>query len=228
VKRITLATVTLLALGLAGCAPKPVPPPRVSVPVVDHGTEPPLHVTDRAKPMPPEAEEPIVPPPPFPDAPLVSQRIPEQSAFIDAYNRVGRPRICVVVNRSPDADAMQTALADWLACNGQVTMVSSNTSEKLYDVADVLVQVHANTTREYRDGPRVRIVAEARNTKGGVSIGRALVDVPQPLEKTQINYYTRWVARKLMTDMTDSWLQPAPEAMHESAPPAPSSTTAPQ
>jgi len=60
----------------------------------------------------------------------------------------------------------------------------------------------------------MRLLAEALNTRGGQLIGRAVVDVPSPLKKTTINKYTRFVARKLMDDMTATWnntpLAPAP------------------
>jgi hypothetical protein len=71
--------------------------------------------------------------------------------------------------------------------------------------ADVLIQVQARPTRQTRYGLEVRLIAEALNTRGGQSIGRAVVDIPPPLEKTTINKYTRFVARKLMDDMTGTW-----------------------
>jgi len=77
---------------------------------------------------------------------------------------------------------------------------------------DVLVQVQARPTRQTPNGLEVRLIAEALNIDGGDSIGRAVVDVPPPLEKRTLNKYTRYVARKLMDDMTYAW---------SAAPPAP-------
>src|SRR5688572_28932053 len=83
--------------------------------------------------------------------------------------------------------------------------------------ADILVQVSARPTRQSQNGAGVRLVGEALNVKGGQQIGRAVVDIPPPMEKTTLNKYTRFVARKLMTDMTQAWMtveaeKPAPGA----------------
>jgi hypothetical protein len=87
--------------------------------------------------------------------------------------------------------------------------------------ADVLVQAQIRPTRQTREGLAVRIVAEAVNTRGGQSIGRAVVDVPPPLEKRQMNKYTRFLARKLMDDMTGTWQNmPATSPERPSSPPA--------
>lgn len=219
----------------------------------------------------------------FDDQPLVRDRPPEQRAFVEAYNRVGRPRIAVYVNRrldgtlvlpqdgedgtpaarttlpaervavvgpggdprsgvsasvtpgqydeafarSLDYQAVEAVLTDWLAAGGQTEVISPTlararlTAEQvqalergerfvLADVtqrldADVLVQVQMRPTRQTTKGLEMRIVAEAINARGGRSVGRAVVDVPPPLEKTQINEYTRFLARKLMDDMTGAW-----------------------
>src|SRR6185312_3128920 len=71
--------------------------------------------------------------------------------------------------------------------------------------ADILVMVRAQPTRQSGGGPAVRLVADVSNVLGGESIARAVVDVPPPLDKPQLNTYTRFLARKLMKDMTSSW-----------------------
>src|SRR5206468_12416050 len=94
--------------------------------------------------------------------------------------------------------------------------------------ADVLVQVQAHPTQQNREGLMVRMIAEAFNTHGGQSIGRAFVDVPLPLEKPSINRFTRFLARKLMDDMTGAWLSPAPlEPRRGETPPSTAPTTQP-
>jgi hypothetical protein len=250
----------------AGCRDDSPPPPRVPVPV-PASEAPIVRRDDGMKPLPPPpAYEDRLPPPPFDDAPLVMQQPPELPAFIDAYKRVGQPRIVVFVNRtlegrlvvpesghtetyqrpgsdslhpgqydefsarSIDYEAIENIMTDWLACNGQVTIISptmarqrlsepqvkelqegsaSAMSELAQQLnADVLVQVQAHPTKQTPQGLEVRIVGEAMNIKGGQSIGRAVVDVPPPLEKTTINRYTRFVARKLMDDMTGAWNAP--------------------
>ncbi len=71
--------------------------------------------------------------------------------------------------------------------------------------ADVLIQAQANPTRQTPEGLQIRLVAEAINVKGGESIGRAVVDIPPPLDKPQINKFTRFLTRKLMDGMMQSW-----------------------
>ena len=41
-----------------------------------------------------------LPPPTFDDVPLVTEAVPEQSMYVDAYTRVGQPRVAVFVNRT--------------------------------------------------------------------------------------------------------------------------------
>jgi hypothetical protein len=122
---------------------------------------------------------------------------------------------------------MQTILTDWLACGGRVAVVSPEAARQALNPqqahnldsgqgvngkefsdrirADVLVSVRAEVTRQSGNGPAIRFIAEASNLAGGESLGRAVVDVPPPLDKPQINTYTRFVARKLMQDMTSAW-----------------------
>jgi len=228
VRFIPLATLGLISIG---CASAPSAP-RVMVPPVDPNDGTTVRGPAPDRPMPRDVYETQLPPPPFEDAPMLNQPTPEQSAFVDTYNRVGRPRISVIVDsandqrkQSFDDEAFRNVLTDWMACNGQVTMVASSTPKEADQNADVLVKIQSHPTQQYEDGTRVRLLAEAFNTKDHVSIGRAFVDVPPPLEKTQINRYTRWLARKLMDDMTASWLQPEPGNVKESAAPA---TTAPE
>lgn len=150
--------------------------------------------------------------------------------------------------KSLDYEAIENIMTDFLACNGQVTVVSpimarqrlsdqqvkelqegrpqvmSEVAQQLN--ADILVQVQARPTKQTRQGLEVRIIAEALNTKGGESVSRAVVDVPPPLEKTTINRYTRFMTRKLMDGMLGFWSAPppppreAPPALNQHAPPA--------
>ena len=88
--------------------------------------------------------------------------------------------------------------------------------------ADILIQAQAKVTRQTKDGLEIRMLVEAINTPrqregqaqvqgqaqpqlGGESLARAFVDVPPPLEKTQINKYTRFLARKIMSQLSASW-----------------------
>src|SRR5882724_2563118 len=152
-----------------GCHDNSPPPQRVPVPAQATVDTIPDH--DPVKPLPPQDAERDFHPP-FDDVPLVSQRPPEQPAFVDAYHRVGSPRITLFVNRtfegnliplnpddpiaraeitrrhggasdttsaslylhpgqydevsarSLDYEAVENIMTDWLAANGQVTIIS--------------------------------------------------------------------------------------------------------
>lgn len=297
----TSAYLTLLGLTV-GCQSSHTepPPPRVEVTQERaYGDQPRYE-----KPLPPPSREQQFPPPPFADAPLVRQGLPEEQAFVNAYNAVGRPRIVIFVNRTLEGDivpvnpdqplatvdrrvtsttggsiktntsrnrgwdnrttndrvttngpgeirdttsvylrpgqydevaaksldyqAVETILTDWLSADGRVAIVSPTVArQRLSDEqvrelqsgrpqvareaaqqldAPILIQVQAHPTRQTPQGLEVRIVAEAIDVQhNGGSLARAVVDVPPPLEKTQINYYTRYLARKLMDGMTASW-----------------------
>ncbi len=136
-----------------------------------------------------------------------------------------------------DYDAVENILTDWLAAGGKVSMISPRLSEAqireiqkgnrnvLNELSkdnqiDVLIQVQAHATRQTPAGLEVRLVAEAMNTMGGESIGRAVVDIPPPLEKPVINEYTRFLARKLMSDMSRTWSNAPSPAKKENPKPA--------
>jgi hypothetical protein len=164
--------------------------------------------------------------------------------------------------KSLDYEAIENIMTDWIACQGQVTVISPTlarqrlSDQQVNDLqsgrpqmvseiaqqlgADILIQVQAHPTRQTAEGLEVRLVAEAMNTKGGQSLARATVDMEPPLTKAQINRYTRFLARKLMSDMTGTWSAPPPPEMRkaddgaQSAPapsaaaPAPSPSPAPE
>jgi hypothetical protein len=301
------------ALGTTGCAGKTAEPqPRSRIP--ERPPPVPIRERDESKPLPERSRGGSLPAPPFDDVPLVNQRPPEQRAFVESYEAVGRPRIMVFVNRTLegelvpvqpetpyvsversrttqgdvriesrdtrrsddrfsrddrdredrfeskgpgevrdrvevylqpgeydevdaralDYEAMENVLTDWLASEGRVEIVSPVMArQRLSDEqvkelqagrpqmmgeiarlldADVLVQVQAHPTRQTRRGLEVRVIAEAINVgRGGQSIARAMVEVPPPLDKRQLNKYTRFLARKLMDGMTGSWRVAAAE-----------------
>lgn len=292
-----LLVATLLAGGLvvsAGCQENP--PPRAAIPPAEARSSSPDQEPMKPLPAQPPPPEPA---PPYYDEPLVSQRPPEEAPFVDAYRRVGQPRIAVFVNRtlegsiipidtttplthdetvrinsqgkttyhqetdtylhsgqydeaaakSIDYEAIETILTDWLSCDGAVTIIApdlarqrlsdqqvrdlqSGRPQVLSEVAqqlsaDVLIQVQAHPTRQTQEGLEIRLIAEAINTRGGESIGRAVVDIPPPLTKQGINRYTRFIARKLMDDMTGAWLNTPPGTKTTDLPSAAPSAPAP-
>jgi hypothetical protein len=195
--------------------------------------------TQLSKPLPGESQAPLPPPPFNNDVPLVGQEVPEMPRFVEAYNRVGRPRLVVWVSgataqgydeaaaRSIDYGAVQAALSDWLSAGGRVAILSPEAAHQALSPqqaqalnsgqvtngkqisdqihADILISVRAEVTHQGGSGPVVRVVADASNLAGGESIGRAFVDMPPPLDKPEVDSLTRFLARKLMTEMTGSW-----------------------
>lgn len=291
------ATAALL-FGAMGCQEDrspPPPPPQLGPPVVYSG---PVDPAVQPKPL-PDPRRAELPPPPFDDAPLIGQRIPEAQEFVRAYNAVGRPRIAIFVNRTLDGEvvppagnvtehsthterssnyypggsqyheehvertlkpgeydeagaksidyaAIELRLTDWLASDGQVTVISPATvRERLTDEqvaelqrgrprvmadvrknlnAQILVQVQAHPTRQTPQGLEIRLIAEAIEIdprSDGASIGRASVLIPPPLTSETINQYTRFVARKLMSDMTMTWSTPSVTPRGGDVPPPP-------
>jgi hypothetical protein len=91
--------------------------------------------TQLSKPL-PDASQAQLPAPPYNDGPEVSQDVPEMPRFVEAYSKVGRPRLVVWVSgangtgydeaagRSIDYGAVQTELSDWLSAGGRVAIIS--------------------------------------------------------------------------------------------------------
>ena len=228
---VVLSAVGAFAVG-AGCAGKnEEPQPRSRFP--ERPPPVPIRERDEIKPMPtsPGGSGGRLPPPPYDDKPLVTQHPPEQRAFVEAYEAVGRPRLLLVVGRGEgeiDDEVMENALVEAMTSDGRVDIVSPAVARReLGDEqvrrlveggpgavaeiagrlkADVLVLLQARPTRNTPDGPEVRLTGDAVNVdRGGQSLGRAVFDAPPPLDKEQLGRHTRFVARKLMQGMTRSW-----------------------
>lgn len=128
-----------------------------------------------------------------------------------------------------DYGMMEALLTDWMSADGKVSMVSPLLARKklsesqikalqsgqvsMQEVAeqldgDILIQVQARITKQTAAGLSIRILAEAVNTRGGDSLARAAVDMEAPLDKPQLNKYTRFLARKLMDQMASTWSGP--------------------
>jgi hypothetical protein len=292
---------------VCGCTSSPPPAPPVQV---VNGPPP---VVAAGKPLPDPGSSTDLNPG-FDDPAILHQQLPETPAFLNAYNRVDRPRIMVFVNRtltgdlipvnpdtpavsmqntqqatgsvrvnsdsnsygyysgytnssrsfesngpgsytnktdiylqpgqydeaqakSVDYELIENLIADNLSADGKVVMISplvarqglsdqdfsalqSGKPQMLGELAgklqaDVLVQITARPSVQTDQGLGIRLIAQAFNTKGGQSIANAAVDVPPPLIKTKLNAYSRFVARKLMDGMTQSWI-----TMADQAPPA--------
>jgi hypothetical protein len=71
---------------------------------------------------------------------------------------------------------------------------------------DILIRVTAKPTRHSSGGPAVRLIAKAVGTADARNLGTAMVDMPLPMSKTNINVFTRYIAEGLMGDMAKKWL----------------------
>lgn len=303
IRSAALSTIALTVL--AGCAQQAAPPPRVAAPPPGTGAR-------AVDPVRPVEETYYGQDRLYEDVPIVNERPPEEAAFVQAYNAVGRPRITLFVNRTLegqivptvphdpiiaversrratggvtverrddtisqdrwrddrreqidrfqttgpgeytettevylrpgeydelaarriDYDAIETQMTDALAASGNTVLMSpwmvrrTLTAEQiqaleqgrpqvLREIAqqldtEILIQVQARATRQTPEGLHLRLVVDAFNIGDGQSIGRAVVDMPPPLEQTTINRYTRFLARKLMSDMISTWSAPPP------------------
>jgi hypothetical protein len=225
--RINLAVACLIGcvgLGVgSGCYPAP------QRATLAPGSAASTYTHDPVKPMPSEADASDVSPT-YEDAPLVSQQIPEDPRFVEAYNHVGRPKIMIIVNHTEnngiDYALIEETLTDWLSAEGQVQIISPMlarqklTDQQLQELAsgqpqvmdevaqklqtDVLVYAEC-PSRQTPQGPEVMLIVEAMNTKGGQQLAQGSVRIPPPMDKTAVDHSTRLVARKLMDELTNSW-----------------------
>lgn len=151
-----------------------------------------------------------------------------------------------------DYAALENALADAMGVRGEVTVMSPQLVRQRLNAeeiaaleagrpavleglaerlgADVLVHVQARPTAQTTEGLDLRIVAEAVNTVGGESVGRANADFPGPMSAARLDRVSRYLARRLMDDMTGAWLVPPPPTDAAPGQPSaqpPSTTTRP-
>jgi len=107
----------------------------------------------------------------------------------------------------------------------QVQELQSGKPQGLNDLnhatqADVLIQFQAHPVR--RQGNLVvLLVGEAVNIRGGESLSHASVEMPTPIDRYALNNYTRFLARKLIHGMEQTWQSaPPPDAVEGGPPPA--------
>jgi hypothetical protein len=153
---------------------------------------------------------------------------PGQFKYVDRTQVYLRPgEYDEAAAKQVDYGLIENTLTDWLSADGQVTIISpiaarqrltdqqvqelqSGRPQMMGEIAqklqtDVLVQVECRPSRQTTQGLVVTLLASAMNTRGGQQIAQASVQIPLPMEKTTINRYTRFVARKLMDEMTNAW-----------------------
>jgi hypothetical protein len=162
----------------------------------------------------------------------VSPRTPlaQQGRYLAAYNRIGRPRLAVLVADSlkdslsgADLGTVALDLTDWLSCTNRVPLLDPATVRRaltaeqiggleqgtLHDLADVGKRLKTDVivvVRPEKTGtPEIRLSVLALNTRDGLSIASAQLNVPVPMDGKLVDRSTRTIAGKLMEGMTGTW-----------------------
>ena len=251
---MTLA-IGLLSVMLIGC--RTPPPPRVPVPSESDGNPYTTYQHDERKPLPPSATQaqrdgrtqsqqqqitdPVVAIPPGP--PPVSQR------YVDAYDRVGRPRMMVLVDR-PDAlprslvagdyDVLERVIRDTLSAHGQVLVVAPLTVREQIDqqqvddinagradaLADAGAKLRADVLVQVRAPPSgtggdTQLTATARNTRDNQQLATAAAALGPSPQRRQIDFAGRLLGERLVDELAAAWERLAEQR------PAPDAATAP-
>jgi hypothetical protein len=238
------ATRLLLAIGLSGLVAlatgcRTPPPPRIQIPIDTQGNDYTTYQHDPVKPLPPSAtqavDDPNAPPPPQSRAPQQPLQAPAVSqAYIESYDRVGRPRLLVLVDRAAqtpraivpgDYDTLERVIRDALAAQGHVAVVpadatrqindeqrkalAANDTKALADVgqqfrADVIVQVKVPSTAA-AEREETQITATARNARDAAQIATAAAAIPPPPQRRQIDFAGRLLAERLIDELAGAW-----------------------
>lgn len=235
---------TVIAIGLAGAIAlasgcRTPPPPRIQIPIDSQGNEYTTYQHDPVKPLPPAATQQqrddggaatlgrAAPPQSPLQAPAVSQ------AYLESYDRVGRPRLLVLVDRTDppprsivpgDYDTLERVVREALAAEGQVAVVPGSAARQLNDqqrkavsagdtkaLADAGEQLHADVVVQVRVGPtspereETQITATARNARDGQQIATAAASLPPPPQRRQIDFAGRLLAERLVDELAGAW-----------------------
>jgi hypothetical protein len=160
-------------------------------------------------------------------APAVSQ------AYLESYDRVGRPRLLIVVDRATqpprsivpgDYDTLERVVRDALAADGQVAVVPNSAVRQLTEqqlkglaggdskaTADVGGQLHADVIVQIRVPPtaaereETQITATARNARDGAQIATAAASIPPPPQRRQLDFAGRLLAERLVDELAGAW-----------------------
>lgn len=244
------AIVPLLAIGLAtalaGC--KNTPPPRVPVPSESGGNPYTTYQHDSAKPLPSSADPHVQPsspaqppPPPPPQPPTVPQ------SYLDAYDRVGRPRLLVLVDPADrpekslvpgDYEMLERVVHETLSAGGQVAIVPASAvrerigPQQLRDLADGRATALADVGSALRadvlieikpsaTNDQTQLTATARNVRDGQQIATVTSTVQAASPRRQIDFAGRLLGERMVDALADAWDRLA-------RPPATQPTTATQ
>lgn len=230
-----------LSATLMGC--KNTPPPRVPVPSESGGNPYTTYQHDSSKPLPPRAAEiesaanaeqqspqsqtPVQSPPPTPppQPPVVPQ------AYLDAYDRVGRPRLLVLVDPAEtpekslvpgDYELLEKVVRETIAAGGQIAVVPASavreraTPQQLRDIAagkataltDVGNALHADVIVEVKPSTsddKTQLTATARNIRDGQPIATVTSAVQSASPRRQIDFAGRLLGERMVDALADSW-----------------------
>ncbi len=130
--------------------------------------------------------------------------------------------------RREDYDMIELSLVDYMDAGGKVNVLDSEAArakldrEKILRIensdpaairllntelqTDILIQVKASPTKQSQWGDKaVRLNAKAVSVTDGRYMGAVFVDMPLPMTKTNINVFTRYLAGKMMDQLTKKW-----------------------
>src|SRR5439155_27111701 len=162
---------------------------------------------------------------PPPNPPAVS------AAYLDAYDRVGRPRVLVVVVRPEqperalvpgDYDLLQRVVRDVIAGGGQVAVVPPQTvrerlspsqarelqSGTAKSLADIGAALRADVLVEVKISPageQTQLIATARNTRDGQPIATAAAIIPSLSPRRQIDFAGRLLGERTVDALAEAW-----------------------
>jgi len=228
------------AIGLSalamGC--KNTPPPQVPVPSESGGNPYTTYQHDSAnKPLPPSATGADAssggPHPEMTQSPTVSPPQPPvvPQAYLDAYDRVGRPRLLVLVDPSDnpekslvpgDYELLEKVVRETISAGGEVAVVPASavreraTPQQLHDIAagratamvDVGNAVHADVLIEVKpvtSKDQTQLTAIARNIRDGQQIATATSAVQSASPRRQIDFAGRLLGERMVDALADAW-----------------------
>jgi hypothetical protein len=240
------ASVSLIAIGLslaaaalstAGCHNPP--PPRVTIPSTSGGNPYSTYERDEVKPLPPSARSTSETPQPAPDPsrpPVgLTEVVPQQptvsQAYLDAYDRVGRPRLLVIADHpdqpahglvAEDYDLIQRLVRECVAGGGQVAVVPPNivhdrlSTRQLDDLqagrttalANIGTTLRADVLIEVKTaaaGDQTQFTANARNTRDGAQIATASATIPSAAPRRQVDFAGRLLGERMVDALADTW-----------------------
>jgi hypothetical protein len=151
--------------------------------------------------------------------------------YLDAYDRVGRPRLLVLIDRSDpsaaslldgDLELVERVVRESLAAGGQVAIIPADAvsdrvnKQQIADalagrgnaLADVGASLRADVLIDLKlssaDG-QTQIIATARNTRDAQKIATAVASVAPQSARRQIDFAARLLGERMVDTLADVW-----------------------